>query len=177
MLPEMAGVVTDATARGVLPEATGGDIRDGLYVLVRSEIHRPFANLFERRMVLRVRTGAFDAIAIRGSEALQATRGTIRVMPGGRITFLVECPATGQMEFDHFTATDDGLVLYDEETQRVIALAREDLTPPTGTEAAAPPTSETPPVSATEQPPPPTAPDDTAHPTVRSSRHRGTRRR
>lgn len=175
-LPDTARVVTDATARGALPEANGGEIRDGLYVLVRSEIHRPFANLFERRMVLRIRSGAFDAVAVRGPEALQATRGMIRVMPGGRIMFQVECPATGQMEFDHFTSTDDGLVLYDEETQRVISLAREEIAPPSAAETAAPPTSETPPVSASEQPTP-TSPEGVAHPTARPSRHRGARRR
>lgn len=160
-LPDIARPVTDVTVRGALPATTGGTIADGLYVLVRTESHRSFANLFERRMAVRIRSGAFEAISVRGSEAPQSARGTLRVSPGGRLTFAVDCPASGQMEYDHYTVTDDGLVLQDQETQRIVLLAREEL-PAANAPAAvsAAPTSEPAPEAAPATPaaPEPTAP-------------------
>ncbi|MDO9015547.1 MAG: hypothetical protein Q8S73_11860 [Deltaproteobacteria bacterium] len=176
-LPDVARPVTDTTVRGALPSATGGVVRDGLYVLVRTESHRSFANLFERRMVLRVQAGTFEAVTVRGSESPLASRGTVRMMAGSRIMFRVECPGSGQMEFDHYSVTDDGLVLQDEETQRVVMLAREDAPGPSPAEPVAPAAPVSEPASAPEPaaavaPPPEAATSPPARPPRRRGGHR-----
>lgn len=93
-----------------LPDALGGELRDGVYVLTAMLWHAP-TRLSERRTMLRVSGNNFTLSFARGGEAPRMLGGRIEMGSGGQVRLRATCPHAAELEYDRFTATSSGLTL------------------------------------------------------------------
>lgn len=107
-------VVEETQANDPLPTPQGGEIRDGIYDLVRFDIYAPATaddNVRQRRFVVQGDT--IVSISTDPGSAPQIVGGTFET-DGTELKFSITCPQTGSDSMP-YTATDDELWLFGDE--------------------------------------------------------------
>jgi len=118
-LPQLGATITPTLRPGQPTAATGGAIRDGIYVLTGMEIFGSSTDTSPRRITVgSVRQGRFLFWNVELGRTSLVTSETAIV--GADLNIRVQCTDVGQFSSSiRFTATDDALVLFAQPAQSI----------------------------------------------------------